>query len=83
MGAGPPYKYVANAFVVLRRWKPAGIEVMRRQKRPGHLINVSTLAARFDVGGVYGASKIALEMISRSLRLELENDDICVTIITF
>lgn len=59
----------------------AAVELMRRQRQPGHIINVSTLAARFDAGGVYGASKIALEMISRSLRAELEHDDIRVTTI--
>jgi NAD(P)-dependent dehydrogenase (short-subunit alcohol dehydrogenase family) len=59
----------------------AAVEVMRRQARPGHLINISSVAARFENGGVYGASKIALEMIGRSLREELEPDDIRVTTI--
>jgi NADP-dependent 3-hydroxy acid dehydrogenase YdfG len=59
----------------------AAVEVMRRQAKPGHLINLSSVAARFENGGVYGASKIALEMIGRSLREELERDDIRVTTI--
>jgi NADP-dependent 3-hydroxy acid dehydrogenase YdfG len=59
----------------------AAVEVMRRQRRPGHLINIGSVAARFDNGGVYGASKLALEMIGRSLREELELDDIRVTTI--
>jgi NADP-dependent 3-hydroxy acid dehydrogenase YdfG len=59
----------------------AAISVMRRQRRPGHLINISSVAARFENGGVYGASKLALEMIGRSLRSELEMDDIRVTTI--
>lgn len=59
----------------------SGVEVMRQHKKPGHLVNVSSLAARFDAGGVYGASKAAVEIISRSLRLELEEDDIRVTTI--
>jgi NADP-dependent 3-hydroxy acid dehydrogenase YdfG len=59
----------------------ASIEIMRRQRKPGHLINLSSVAARFDNGGVYGASKLALEMIGRSLREELEDDDIRVTTI--
>jgi NADP-dependent 3-hydroxy acid dehydrogenase YdfG len=59
----------------------AAVQVMRHQRRPGHLINISSVAARFDNGGVYGASKLALEMIGRSLREELENDDIRVTTI--
>jgi NADP-dependent 3-hydroxy acid dehydrogenase YdfG len=59
----------------------AAIEVMRAQKREGHLINISSVAAMFDNGGVYGASKIALEMIGRSLREEIEPDDIRITTI--
>lgn len=57
----------------------AAIEVMRGHGRPGHLINVGSLAARITAGGVYGASKLAQEMISRTLRAELEFDDIRVT----
>lgn len=56
----------------------AAVTRMRAQGRPGHLINIGSLAARFDAGGVYGASKIALEMITRTLRKELEGDDIRV-----
>ena len=59
----------------------AAVEVMRRQRRPGHLINISSIASRFENGGVYGATKLALEMIGRSLRCELERDDIRVTTI--
>jgi len=59
----------------------AAITVMRSQHRPGHLINIGSIAARFENGGVYGASKLALEMIGRSLRCELELDDIRVTTI--
>ncbi len=57
----------------------ASIELMRRQGRPGHLINVSSTAGREVAGGVYGASKAALDMINRSLRLELEHDEIRIT----
>jgi NADP-dependent 3-hydroxy acid dehydrogenase YdfG len=59
----------------------AAIALMRQQGKPGHVVNISSLAARFDAGGVYGASKAALEMISRSLRRELEHDDIRVSTI--
>lgn len=59
----------------------AAVAVMRRQQKPGHLINISSIASRFENGGVYGASKVALEMIGRSLRCELEMDDIRVTTI--
>jgi NADP-dependent 3-hydroxy acid dehydrogenase YdfG len=57
----------------------AAIELMRRQGGPGHLINLSSVAAQWDDGGVYAASKRALEIISSTLRLELERDDIRVT----
>ena len=59
----------------------AAVEVMRKQGGNGHLINIGSIAARFDNGGVYGASKLALEMIGRSLREELERDNIRITTI--
>ena len=59
----------------------AAVRVMRRQRKPGHLINLSSIASRFENGGVYGATKLALEMVGRSLRDELELDDIRVTTI--
>jgi NAD(P)-dependent dehydrogenase (short-subunit alcohol dehydrogenase family) len=59
----------------------AAVKVMRRHGRPGHLINISSVAARFENGSVYGASKLALEMIGRTLRCELEKDPIRVTTI--
>ena len=59
----------------------AAVRVMRRQRKPGHLINLSSISSRFENGGVYGATKLALEMIGRSLREELELDDIRVTTI--
>jgi NAD(P)-dependent dehydrogenase (short-subunit alcohol dehydrogenase family) len=59
----------------------AAVRVMRRHGRPGHLINISSVAARFENGGVYGASKLALELVGRTLRHELEKDDIRVTTI--
>ncbi|MET0660539.1 MAG: SDR family oxidoreductase [Steroidobacteraceae bacterium] len=57
----------------------AAVQVMRRQGGPGHLINVSSVAAHWDTGGPYGASKRALEMISSTLRGELERDNIRIT----
>lgn len=59
----------------------AAVRIMRRQSRPGHLINISSVASRFENGGVYGASKLGLELIGRTLRYELEKDDIRVTTI--
>lgn len=57
----------------------AAIAVMRAHGRPGHLVNFSSIAARTDAGRMYGASKLALELVGRSLREELEMDDIRVT----
>jgi NAD(P)-dependent dehydrogenase (short-subunit alcohol dehydrogenase family) len=54
----------------------AAVRRMRVHGKPAHLINVGSLAGRFDAGGVYGATKIGLEMITRTLRKELEGDDI-------
>lgn len=59
----------------------AAVAVMRAHGLPAHLVNFSSLTARMDAGGMYGASKIALEMMSRSLREELEMDEIRVTTI--
>jgi NADP-dependent 3-hydroxy acid dehydrogenase YdfG len=57
----------------------AAIETMREQGGPGHLINVSSVAAGWETGGVYAASKRALEIVSSTLRLELERDNIRIT----
>jgi NADP-dependent 3-hydroxy acid dehydrogenase YdfG len=66
-----------NVMAVLEGCK-AAVEVMRRHRRTGHLINIGSLAARFEVAGVYGATKQAVETIGASLREELEQDDIRV-----
>lgn len=59
----------------------AAVRRMRAGGGPGHILNFSSLTARWDVGGVYGATKIAVEMIGRTLRKELERDPIRVTTI--
>lgn len=59
----------------------AAVEVMRGHRKPGHLINVSSMAARFEVPGVYGITKRAVDAIGDSLRQELENDDIRIATI--
>ena len=56
----------------------AAVNVMRRQGRPGHLINIGSVQARFEVPGVYGITKRAVEAIGETLREELEGDDIRV-----
>jgi NADP-dependent 3-hydroxy acid dehydrogenase YdfG len=72
--------FEVNVLALLEACR-AGVEVMRQHKQPGHLINVGSIASKFEAGGVYGASKAAVDIISRSLRLELEEDDIRVTTI--
>lgn len=57
----------------------AAIIAMRAHGRPGHLINIGSVAGRWEVGGVYGATKAALEIVGRSLREELEQDDIRIS----
>jgi NADP-dependent 3-hydroxy acid dehydrogenase YdfG len=67
-----------NVLAVLEG-SQAAVRRMRAQNKSGHVINFSSLTARWDAGTVYGASKAAVEMIGRSLRKELERDDIRVT----
>ncbi len=54
----------------------AAIRLMRADGRSGHIINISSLATRMEAMGVYGASKCAVEMITETLRKELEGDPI-------
>jgi len=54
------------------------VKAMRAQKTPGHIVNISSLSSRLDPGGVYGASKAAVDKVSEQLRDELEGDDIRV-----
>lgn len=59
----------------------AAVRRMRQHGQPSHIINVSSLTARWDAGGAYGAAKIAVEMLTRSLRKELERDAIRMSVI--
>ena len=59
----------------------AAVRAMRRHGRPGKLIAISSLASRNERYGMYSASKKALESANRSLRAELEHDDIRITTI--
>jgi NADP-dependent 3-hydroxy acid dehydrogenase YdfG len=60
----------------------AAIEVMKRQGS-GHIVNVSSVAGRRvrPTSGVYSGTKYAVNAISEALRIELQNDDIRVTVI--
>lgn len=57
----------------------AAAKAMRAHGRGGHLINISSLAARTHNNGMYSSTKAALESASKALRLELERDDIRIT----
>ena len=59
----------------------AAIEAMRVHAKPGHIINIGSVQARFEEPGVYGISKKAVEMIGDTLRAEVERDDIRVATI--
>lgn len=59
----------------------AAVKTMRKHGKPAHLVNISSLASQGDAYGMYGVSKAALNHLGKSLRHELENDDIRVTTI--
>ncbi len=56
---------------------------MKAQGSPGHIVNTSSLSGTFAVPGlgVYTASKYAVMGISETLRMELKNDDIGVSVL--
>lgn len=57
----------------------AAVQAMRRTSSEGHIVNISSVAALHDGSGVYGATKAAVNSITRALRNELEEDDIRIT----
>jgi NADP-dependent 3-hydroxy acid dehydrogenase YdfG len=59
----------------------AAIKAMRRHGRAAHLINISSVAAEIKTLGPYAASKAALEIVSATLRAELQRDPIRITVI--
>ena len=56
----------------------AAIRAMRACAAEGHIVNISSNGARRPDSGVYGATKHAVNVISNTLRNELENDTIRV-----
>ena len=66
-----------NVLALLVGCKEA-IRAMRACKASGHIVNISSVAARSDASGVYGATKHAVNAISTTLRKELEDDTIRV-----
>jgi NADP-dependent 3-hydroxy acid dehydrogenase YdfG len=57
----------------------AAVRAMRDGGRPGHIVNISSVAAQRRDSGVYGATKHAVNCISDTLRRELLDDPIQVT----
>jgi NADP-dependent 3-hydroxy acid dehydrogenase YdfG len=57
----------------------AAVKAMRVCKAEGHIVNISSVAAQRNNTGVYGSTKHAVNVISSSLRDELEEDTIRVT----
>ncbi|MET0987999.1 MAG: SDR family oxidoreductase [Steroidobacteraceae bacterium] len=59
----------------------AAVQQMRKHRKPAHLVNISSLAGREYRYGAYGVAKAALTHMGRTLRNELEKDDIRVATI--
>jgi NADP-dependent 3-hydroxy acid dehydrogenase YdfG len=59
----------------------AAIRAMRSLNHPGHIVNISSIASQNRESGVYGGTKHMVNVISATLRKELENDPIRVTTI--
>jgi len=57
----------------------AAVRAMRATGTPGHIINTSSIAALSPESGVYGATKHAVNVITNSLRQELDNDPIQIS----
>ena len=57
----------------------AAVKAMRACNAQGHIVNISSVAAQRNNTGVYGSTKHAVNVISSSLRDELEEDNIRVT----
>jgi NADP-dependent 3-hydroxy acid dehydrogenase YdfG len=57
----------------------AAVRAMRATASHGHIVNISSVAARNPSSGVYGATKHAVNVISDSLRQELLDDPIKIT----
>lgn len=56
----------------------AAVRAMRASGNPGHIVNISSVAALNPDSGVYGATKHAVNVITNTLRAELADDPIQV-----
>jgi NADP-dependent 3-hydroxy acid dehydrogenase YdfG len=59
----------------------AAVRAMRATGQPGHIVNISSVAAQNPASGVYGSTKHAVSVLTSTLRLELIEDPIKVTTI--
>jgi NADP-dependent 3-hydroxy acid dehydrogenase YdfG len=57
----------------------AAVRAMRATGNAGHIINTSSVAALSPDSGVYGATKHAVNVITNTLRAELDNDPIQIS----
>ena len=57
----------------------AAVRAMRATGNPGHIVQISSVAALSPDSGVYGATKHAVNVINNTLRQELIEDPIKVT----
>lgn len=57
----------------------AAVASMRSTGTRGHIVNISSVAAKSPESGIYGATKHAVNVITNTLRLELIDDPIQLT----
>lgn len=57
----------------------AAVRAMRASGQPGRIVNISSTAGLNRASGVYGATKHAVNVITATLRDELQDDDIRMT----
>lgn len=67
---------VDTNILALLAGSQAAIRAMRATQSQGHIVNISSIAARTDASGVYGATKAAVNAIGATLRKELEDEPI-------
>jgi NADP-dependent 3-hydroxy acid dehydrogenase YdfG len=72
--------YETNVIALLVGCQTA-VHAMRAQGTPGHIVNISSVAAQNPSSGVYGSTKHAVNVLTSTLRLELIEDPIKVTTI--
>ena len=55
-----------------------------RERKSGHIVNISSISGHLGVKGeaVYGATKAGLMLFSESLRYELDETGVCVSVVT-